>query len=48
METKHKNLYAAPETEVTEVKFGSGILSGGGQNSASRNAYESYDLDENN
>ena len=48
METDRKNLYAAPETEVTEVKLGPGILSGGGQNSANRDVYDYYDLDANN
>lgn len=48
MATKHKNLYAVPETEVTEVKLGPGILSDPQSNSASRDVYDYYDLDANN
>ena len=47
METRHKNLYETPEAEVTEVKLGPGILSGDSSNSASRDAYDYYDLDAN-
>ena len=45
---KHKILYKAPEVEVVNIKIGKSILSNPVPNSASRQVYEYYDLDNQN
>ena len=45
METQHTTLYETPEVEVVNIKIGKSILSNPVPNSASRQVYEYYDLD---